>query len=69
MKEFDDLDLAELLDPPLTGVWRPMEEQGVLAMKLLRNRIERGNDAVARTIRLDTRLVVRRSSAPPEAGH
>lgn len=65
---FDDLDLAELLDPPLTVVWRPTVDQGVLAMKLLRNRIEGTQGGPPRTIRLETHLLVRRSTAAPHGG-
>ena len=62
---FDDLDLGELLDPPLTVIDRPMEEQGVLAMRLLLNRMERRDMGPARTIRLETKLKIRASCAPP----
>jgi LacI family transcriptional regulator len=62
---FDDLDLAELLDPPLTVIDRPMAEQGVLAMRLLLSRMEHRDMGPPRTIRLETRLKVRASCAPP----
>lgn len=65
---FDDLEFAELLDPPLTVVSRPTVDQGILAMRLLRNRIERTEHGPVRTIRLETRLVVRRSTAAPTPG-
>lgn len=64
---FDDLQLAELLSPPLTVVDRPMEEQGTLAMRLLLNRLS-GRSAKPRTIVLDTRLVVRESCTAPPGG-
>ena len=62
---FDGLDLNELLDPPLTFIDRPMEEQGVLAMRLLLSRIEHHDMGPARTIRLETRLKLGASCAPP----
>jgi DNA-binding LacI/PurR family transcriptional regulator len=62
---FDDLELGELLSPPLTAVSRPMAEQGVLAMRLLANRIDRASDPEPRNIVLETRLVTRRSCGPP----
>lgn len=62
---FDDLDLGELLDPPLTVIDRPMEEQGVLAMRLLLNRMERRDMGPARTVRLETKLTIRASCAAP----
>jgi len=61
---FDDLHLAELLNPPLTVIGRPTEEQGALAMRLLLNRLG-GGSARPRRIVLDTRLVMRESCAPP----
>ncbi|MEV4619106.1 LacI family DNA-binding transcriptional regulator [Asanoa sp. NPDC049573] len=62
---FDDLDLAALLMPPLTVVERPMEEQGSLAMRLLLNRLRDRGDATPRRIVLETRLLVRGSTARP----
>ncbi|MBA2517161.1 MAG: LacI family DNA-binding transcriptional regulator [Solirubrobacterales bacterium] len=60
---FDDLHLAELLNPPLTVIGRPTEEQGALAMRLLLNLLG-GGAARPRRIVLDTRLVIRESCAP-----
>ncbi|MEJ7742459.1 MAG: LacI family DNA-binding transcriptional regulator [Nocardioidaceae bacterium] len=62
---FDDLELAELLSPPLTVISRPAAEQGVLAMRLLRNRIEGKGPARPQHIVLDSQLTVRGSSGPP----
>ena len=64
---FDDLDLAEILDPPLTVIDRPMEEQGALAMRLLLARIDEPNGTAPQRIVLETRLLVRMSTAPPRA--
>lgn len=64
---FDDLDLAEILNPPLTVIDRPMEKQGALAMRLLLRRIEEPDGQPPQHIVLDTRLLVRRSTAPPPA--
>lgn len=64
---FDDLHLAELLNPPLTVISRPMEEQGTLAMRLLLNLLG-GGSTRPRRIELDTRLVIRESCAAPAAG-
>ena len=65
---FDDLELAELLSPPLTVVSRPAVEQGVLAMRLLRNRIESKGVAKAQHIVIDSQLTVRGSSRSPQYG-
>jgi DNA-binding LacI/PurR family transcriptional regulator len=62
---FDDHAVAELLDPPLTVVDRPMEEQGAAAMRLLLDRLAGRMPAEPRRIVLPTSLVVRRSSGPP----
>ncbi len=61
---FDDLQLAQLLSPPLTVIGRPMEEQGALAVRLLLNRLD-GRSAKRRGIVLDTQLVIRESCAAP----
>lgn len=65
---FDDLELAELLSPPLSVISRPAVEQGVLAMRLLRNRIEGKGPAKAQHIVLDAHLTVRDSCGPPRCG-
>lgn len=62
---FDDLDLAELLVPPLSVISRPTVEQGVLAMRLLRSRLEGADSRDAQTIVLDTHLVCRGSCGRP----
>lgn len=62
---FDDLPLASLLLPPLTVVDRPTEEQGSLAMRLLLRRLHDNQDSVPRRIVLETKLLVRGSTAPP----
>lgn len=64
---FDDHDLADLLAPPLTVIDRPMEEQGVLAMRLLLNRVAGIEDDRPRRIVLDTRVVARGSCGPPSS--
>jgi LacI family transcriptional regulator len=61
---FDDLDLAELLSPPLTVIRRAAGEQGALAMRLLLKRLS-GVRERPRSITLDTELVVRGSCGPP----
>jgi LacI family transcriptional regulator len=62
---FDDHTFAELLDPPLTVIDRPMEEQGAEAMRLLLERLAGETTASPRRIVLPTTLVERRSCAPP----
>ena len=63
---FDDLHLAQLLNPPLTVIDRPMHEQGALAMRLLANRLSGGSVRPRRVV-LDTRLLIRESCAPVSA--
>lgn len=62
---FDDHVLAEIISPPLTVIDRPMEEQGVLAMRLLTSRLRGANTGPARRVMLDTRLLERDSCGPP----
>ena len=64
---FDDLAVGDLLVPPLTVVDRPMEEQGVLAMRLLLSRLARTYDGAPRRIVLKTRLLARSSCSSPFA--
>jgi LacI family transcriptional regulator len=61
---FDDIALAELLNPPLTVVDRPMMQQGVLAMRLLSRCIRSEVTHEAQDIILETRLTKRGSCAP-----
>jgi DNA-binding LacI/PurR family transcriptional regulator len=62
---FDDLSLGALLQPPLTCVSRPEVEQGALAMRLLLSRIADHSEDPPRRVVLDTKLVVRGSTAAP----
>lgn len=59
---FDDHALADLLDPPLTVVDRPTENQGAVAARMLMNRLTDGADRPGRTVRLETKLIVRSST-------
>lgn len=62
---FDDLLLGDLLEPALTCVDRPMEEQGALAMRLLLGYLDGRAVSEPRQIIMDTALKVRNSCAPP----
>ena len=61
---FDDHLLADLLDPPLSVVDRDMENQGAVAMRMLLARLSGDVTGPGRTVRLDTRLIRRASTAP-----
>jgi LacI family transcriptional regulator len=65
---FDDLDLGPLLDPPLTVIDRPSEEQGATAARLLLRRLAGTMDKEPEHIVLPTRLIVRASCVPPPPG-
>ena len=62
---FDDHIFADLIDPPLTVIDRPMEEQGALAMRILLSKLNGPPANRIRRVVLDTRLVERASCAPP----
>lgn len=62
---FDDLDLGSLLNPPVTVVDRPSEEQGVQAARLLLKRLSGGAGGAPEHIVLGTKLIVRASCVPP----
>jgi len=60
---FDDIELAESTNPPLTTVHQPVRGKGETAVRLLLSVIE-GRDASPGHRRLETRLVVRSSTGP-----
>ncbi len=60
---FDDAPWAPFVDPPMSVVAQPVYEIGARAGRLLLDRLREGGvPARARTIRLDTSLIVRASS-------
>ncbi|HET7029498.1 MAG TPA: LacI family DNA-binding transcriptional regulator [Candidatus Limnocylindrales bacterium] len=63
---FDDVELAESTNPPLTTVHQPVRGKGETAVRLLLAVIE-GRDASPGHRRLETRLVVRSSTGPVAA--
>jgi alanine racemase len=65
---FDDLPLTRFMDPPLTTVHQPVRRKGEEAAAILLEALdERGPAGTDRHRVLETRLVVRRSTAPPRA--
>ena len=64
---FDDIDLAPHVDPALTTVHQPIRQKGFEAVRLLLEEVEQRTSPVQH-LRLDTRLIVRGSTAPPHAG-
>ena len=65
---FDDHPFSEIIDPPLTVIDRPMEQQGALAMRMLLSRMDGGTPRMAKRVVLDTRLIERASCGPPREG-
>jgi alanine racemase len=63
---FDDVDLAQATDPPLTTVHQPVRGKGEEAVRLLLGLIE-DRDARPGHRRLETRLTVRASTGPAPA--
>ena len=61
---FNDMPYVDRFDPPLTTLHIPLDELGVQAARLLLERI-RQPEAPAKQLRLEPRLVVRGSTAPP----
>lgn len=60
---FDDVELAQYTDPPLTTVHQPVRRKGEEAVRLLLAVIERRDMRPAHE-RLETRLIVRASTGP-----
>lgn len=64
---YDDLPLATWTAPALTTVRQPLLEMATTATRLLLD-LARGETPMARRVNLATGLVVRESTAPPDAG-
>jgi DNA-binding LacI/PurR family transcriptional regulator len=62
---FDDIDIAAHIDPPLTTVHQPIRRKGEAAMRVLLALVEHHDDDRIAQAALQTRLVVRGSTAPP----
>jgi DNA-binding LacI/PurR family transcriptional regulator len=60
---FDDIDIAALIDPPLTTIHQPIREKGEQAARLLLCGLADRPEAAMERRRLDTWLVIRASSA------
>jgi alanine racemase len=60
---FDDIDLAQHVDPPLTTVHQPIRRKGEEAVRVLLSVVQRRDDKPEHS-RLDTRLIVRGSTGP-----
>ncbi len=63
---FDDIPIAQWLDPPLTTVRQPLAAMAAAAMRMLVRALAAGSTEPHR-LELPTTLVVRRSTAPPRA--
>lgn len=61
---FDNNFPGTLIDPPLSTVSVPKQGMGRAAVELLLWRIAEGENAPARTVKLETSLLVRRSTEP-----
>lgn len=64
---FDGIALGDFVTPSLTTVLQPRYDAGRTAFRLLLERIEAGYSGPPRAIELETRLVVRESTAPPRS--
>jgi DNA-binding LacI/PurR family transcriptional regulator len=60
---FDDLDISQHTNPPLTTVHQPIRQKGESAVRLLLSVVER-RDQAPEQLRLETRLIVRGSTGP-----
>lgn len=61
---FDDIDLAQHVEPPLTTVQQPIRRKGEEAVRVLLTVVERRGPARPEHRRLETRLIVRGSTGP-----
>jgi DNA-binding LacI/PurR family transcriptional regulator len=58
---FDDHELSDLVDPPLTVISRDAHLQGALAMSTLLERIRDGYQFPPKQLKVDSSLVIRQS--------
>jgi len=65
---FDDVDVAKYTDPPLTTVHQPIRRKGEEAVRLLLGGGRQRDDGQTAQERLDTRLVIRGSTARASRG-
>jgi LacI family transcriptional regulator len=65
---FDDVPVTSMLRVPLTTVAQPIHRMGEAAVELITERIREGASFPHRHIVLDTKLVIRESTAPPRRG-
>lgn len=65
---FDDLPLTRFTDPPLTTVHQPVRRKGAEAAQMLLGALTDASRRGAEHRTLETRLVVRRSTAPVATG-
>jgi alanine racemase len=61
---FDDIDISQHTHPPLTTVHQPIRLKGETAVRTLLGIIE-GRERRPASVRLETRLIIRESTAPP----
>ena len=61
---FDDREIAEMTDPPLTTIAHPGEEVGEACSKMIIDRIQSGfcSDALPQCVKIPMKLVIRRSA-------
>ena len=61
---FDDREIAEMTDPPLTTLAHPGEEVGAACAKMLIDRVESGfcSDAMPQCVKIPMKLVIRQSA-------
>ncbi len=64
---FDDIDISQHTNPPLTTVHQPIRQKGESAVRLLLAVVER-RDLRPEHVRLETRLIVRGSTGPAPPG-
>lgn len=64
---FDDIDISQHTNPPLTTVHQPIRQKGEMAVRAVLSAINRPNVRTER-LRLETRLIIRASTgAPPSS--
>ena len=61
---FDDIEGAAFHNPRLTTIRQPLHEMGIVAARILLQRI-RGRETFPNSVPIEPELIVRDSTAPP----
>ena len=62
---FDDIALADIVDPPLTTIRQPLQAMARFAVETLIDHLEKTSTATPAHLSMDPELIIRGSTAAP----